>query len=85
MPEQYLNATTVEHDLQTGVYPAQLRPQEFPASLNVGISVKTNLHTPAKAQVILFSRDLEFPYDTLRAYDSLRFPIEFNCRDAKPY
>jgi putative transposase len=85
MPEQYLNATTVEHDLQTGVYPAQLRPQEFPPALHVVIIVKTNLHTPAKAQVILFSRDLELPYDTLRDYYSLRFPIEFNFRDAKPY
>jgi putative transposase len=51
----------------------------------VVLIVKTNLHTPAKAHVILFSSDLELPYDTLRDDYSLRFQIEFNFRDAKQY
>jgi putative transposase len=51
----------------------------------VVIIVKTNLHTQAQAHVILFSSDLELPYDTLRDYYSLRFQIEFNFRDAKQY
>src|SRR6266487_6855414 len=85
IPEQYLQATTVENHLQTCVYHAQLRHKEFAPSLHVVIIVKTNLHTQAKAHVILFSSDLELPYDTLRDYYSLRFQIEFNFRDAKQY
>jgi putative transposase len=83
IPEKYLKATTVENDLQTCVYQAQLLHKEFAPSLNVVIIVKTNLHTQAKAHVILFSSDLELPYDTLRDYYSLRFQIECNFRDAK--
>jgi putative transposase len=85
LPEQYLQATTVAHHLQTCVYQAQLRHKEFAPALHVVILVKTNLHTQAKAHVILFSSDLELPYDTLRDSYSLRFQIEFNFRDAKPY
>ena len=85
IPEKYLKATTVENHLQTCVYQAQLLHKEFAQSLNVVIIVKTNLHTQAKAHVILFSSDLELPYDTLRDYYSLRFQIEFNFRDAKQY
>jgi putative transposase len=85
IPEQSLKATTVENYLQTCVYQAQLRHKEFAHSLNVVILVKTNLHTQAKAHVILFSSDLELPDDTLRDYYSLRFQIEFNFRDAKQY
>ncbi len=85
IPEQYLQATTGENHLQTCVYQAQLRHKEFAPALNVVIIVKTNLHTQAKAHVILFSSDLELPYDTLRDYYSLRFQIEFNFRDAKQY
>jgi putative transposase len=85
MPEQYLKATPVEHHLQTCIYRAHLRHQAFAHALNVVIIVKTNLPTQAKAHVILFSRDLELPYDTLRDSYSLRFQIEFTCRDAKQY
>jgi putative transposase len=85
IPEQYLKATTVENHLQTCIYQAHLRHKAFAHSLNVVIIVKTNLHTQAKAHVILFSSDLELPYDTLRDYYSLRFQIEFNFRDAKQY
>ena len=85
IPEQYLKATSGENHLQTCVYQAQLLHKEFAQSLNVVIIVKTNLHTQAKAHVILFSSDLELPYDTLRDYYSLRFQIEFNFRDAKQY
>jgi putative transposase len=85
IPEQYLTATTVEDHIQTCVYQAQLLHKEFAQSLNIVIIVKTNLHTHAKAYVILFSSDPELPYDTLRDYYSLRFQIEFNFRDAKQY
>jgi hypothetical protein len=82
MPEQSLPATTVEDHLQTGVYQAPLRHQAFAPSLHSVISVQTNRHTHAKAHVIRFSSAPELPDDTLRDDDSLRFPIECNCRDA---
>src|SRR2546423_12301850 len=47
--------------------------------------VKTNLNTQAVAHVVLFSSDLELPYDQVIDYYRLRFQIEFNFRDAKQY
>lgn len=47
--------------------------------------VKTNLVTQSQAHVILFSTDLEQPYDKIIKFYSLRFQIEFNFRDAKQY
>jgi len=81
----YLKATTVEGRSR----PASIRPpllhKEFPQALNVVILVKTNLQTHATAHVILFSSDLELPYNQLKDYYGLRFQIEFNFRDAKQY
>lgn len=85
IPEKYLKATTVENHLQTCIDQAHLRHKAFAPWLNVVIIVKTNLHTQAKAHVILFSSDLELPYDTRRDDYRLRFQIEFNFRDAKQY
>jgi len=85
MPEQYLKETTVEGHIQTRVYQAHRLHKEFSQALNVVIIVKTNLHTHARAHVILFSSDLDLASDTLRDSDSLRFQIEFNFRDAKQY
>jgi putative transposase len=85
IPEKYLKATTVEHHIETRIYQAHLLHKEFAQSLNVVILIKTNRHTHAQAHVILFSSDLNLAYDTLRAYYSLRFQIEFNFRDAKQY
>jgi putative transposase len=59
--------------------------KEFAQPLNVVIIVKTNLKTQARAHVILFSSDLDLPYDKLIDYYCLRFQIEFNFRDAKQY
>jgi hypothetical protein len=84
MPEPSLNATTVEHHLQTCVYQAPLRHQAFAPARNVVILVKTHRHTPATAPVIRFSRDLELPDDTRRDDDSRRFQLACNVRDAKP-
>jgi putative transposase len=85
IPEQYLKAATVEGPLQTCIYQAQLLHKEFSHALNVVIIVKMNLQTHAWAHVILFSSDLDLPYDMLRDYYGLRFQIEFNFRDAKQY
>ena len=85
IPDQYLKATTVEGDIQTRTYQAELLHKEFAQSLNVVIIVKTNRQTQAWAHVILFSSDLKLPYDKLVDYYCLRFQIEFNFRDAKQY
>jgi putative transposase len=85
LPAQSLTATTVEQHLQPCVYQAQRWHTEVAPALNVVILVKTNRHTQAKAHVILGSRALARPYDTLRDYYSLRFQIAFNFRDANQY
>ena len=85
MPEQYLKDTTVEGHIQTRLYQAQLLHKEFAQPLNVVIIVKTNLHTQARAHVILFSSDLTLASAPLVDYYGLRFQIEFNFRDAKQY
>jgi putative transposase len=76
IPETYLQATTVEGHLQTRIYQAQLLHKEFAQTLNVVIIVKMNVQTQAWAHVILFSSDLDLPYDRLRDYYCLRFQIE---------
>jgi putative transposase len=85
IPAMYLKATTVEGPIQTRLYQAHLLHKEFAHALNVVIIVKTNLHTHARAHVVLFSSDLELPYNQLKDYYCLRFQIEFNFRDAKQY
>jgi putative transposase len=81
----YFKATTVEGPIQTRLSQAPLLHQEFAHALNGVIIVKTNLHTHARAHVVLFSRDLELPYNQLKDYYCLRFQIKFNFRDAKQY
>jgi putative transposase len=85
LPVQYLKETTVERHIQTCIYQMQLLHKEFTQPLNVVIIVKTNLHTQARAHVILFSSDLALAYTPLVDYYGLRFQIEFNFRDAKQY
>jgi putative transposase len=85
MPEKSLQETTVEGHIQTRLYQAQLLHKEFAHPLNVVIIITTNLHTQARAHVLLFSSDLELAYAPLVDDYSLRFQIEFNFRDAKQY
>jgi putative transposase len=85
MPDQYLKTTLVEDGIETRIYQMQLLHREFSMPLNVVILIKTNLETKAWAHVILFSSDLELPYDKLIDFYSLRFQIEFNFRDAKQF
>ena len=85
IPDQYLKATEVEDGIETRIYQLQLLNREFSMPLNVVILIKTNLETKAWAHVILFSSDLELPYDKLINFYSLRFQIEFNFRDAKQF
>jgi hypothetical protein len=85
IPDCYLQQVTVEGDIQTHVYQAQMLHKEFAQPLNVVVIVKTNLKTQAQAHVVLFSSDLNLSYDKIIDYYSLRFQIEFNFRDAKQY
>jgi hypothetical protein len=85
MDDTYLKATSVEDDLRTDIYQGQFLNQEFAFAVNVVIILKTNLETSAQAHVILFSTDLELPYEKIIKFYSLRFQIEFNFRDAKQY
>jgi len=85
IPERYLKATTVKEGIQTRTYQAQLLHTDFPEPLNVVFIVKTNLRTHAWAHVILFSSDLDLPWEDLIEYYSLRFQIEFNFRAAKQF
>ena len=85
LPVQYLTETTVEGHMQTCTYQLQLLHKEFTQPLNVVIIVKTNLHTQARAHVILFSSDLALAYTSLVDYYGLRFQLAFNFRDAKQY
>jgi len=85
LPVQYLISTTVEGEIETRLYQAQLLHKEFAQALNVVIIVKTNRRTQAHAHVILFSSDLALAAGLLVDYYSLRFQIEFNFREAKQY
>jgi hypothetical protein len=81
----HLRSTSTEKSIQTQVYQASVWHKNFPELLNVVVIVKTNLKTGRCAKVLLFSDDLALASETLIAYYSLRFQIEFNFRDAKQY
>jgi putative transposase len=81
----HLKMETVEKNIRTRVYQAQVWHKNFPELLNVVIIVKTNLKTGRTAKVLLFSDDLTLASETLIGYYALRFQIEFNFRDAKQY
>ncbi len=85
IPEQYLKQTTVEEQIETRIYQADLLHTAFAQPLNVVIIEKVNLGSHARAHVLLFSSDLALPFDQLIDYYSLRFQIEFTFRDAKEY
>lgn len=85
LPIECLQQTSVADGLRTDIYQAQLWNKEFADPLNVVILHKTNLATLACAHVVLFSTDLELPFDQIIDYYALRFQIEFNFRDAKQY
>lgn len=85
IPDQYLKETRVEEGMETRIYQLQLLNREFSMPIQVVILIKTNLETKAWAHVILFSSDLDLPYDEMVDFYSLRFQIEFNFRDAKQH
>jgi len=85
LPHRSLQQSSVEDNIQTDIYQAQMLHKEFAEPLNVVIIVKTNLKSQKRAHVVLFSSDLDLGYAQLIDDYSLRFQIEFNFRDAKQY
>jgi len=85
IPDQYLVEKSTDGDIETRIYQAEMLHREFAQPLNVTIITKTNLKTGAFANVNLFSSDLEFSWEKVIDYYSLRFQIEFNFREAKQY
>jgi putative transposase len=85
LPAEHLKQTTTEDGIRTDIYQARMWNKEFTDPLNIVILHKTNLETLATAHVVLFSTDLDLPFDKLVDFYKLRFQIEFNFRDAKQY
>jgi len=85
MKKKYLKSDETEAGIRTQIYQATLLNREFASPINVMVILKTNLSSKKQAHVILFSTDLELPYQKLYDYYTLRFQIEFNFRDAKQY
>lgn len=85
MKKKYLKSDKKEGGLRTQLYQATLLNKGFAGSLNVLLILKTHLATHKQAHILLFSTDLELPYEKLLDYYTLRFQIEFNFRDAKQY
>jgi hypothetical protein len=85
LPKQYLVATSVDKQIETHIYQAQMLHHDFAQRLNVVIIHKTHIKTGACAHVILFSSDLDLSFDKIIDYYRLRFQLEFNFRDAKQY
>ncbi len=83
--EKYLVGKSIEGDIETCIYQAEMLHRGFAQPLNVVIIIKTNLRTGAFAHVNLFSSDLELSYEKIIDFYSLRFQIEFNFRDAKQF
>jgi len=80
---QYLKESTLEDGIRTDIYQATMLHKAFSQALNVVIIVKTNRKTGKRGHVVLFSSELELPFEKLMDYYHLRFQIEFNFRDAK--
>jgi len=85
LPAEDLVQSSIEDGIRTDIYQTKLWNKEFPIPLNVVIIHKTIFKTQKVAHVVLFSTDLELPFDRLIEYYKLRFQIEFNFRDTKQY
>jgi putative transposase len=85
IPPKHLVDRSVEGDVETCIYQAEMLHRGFAQPLNMVIVTKINLKTGAFANVNLFSSDLELSYEKIIDYYSFRFQIEFNFREAKQY
>ena len=85
IPQKYLIEKSIEDNIETRIYQAEMLHRGFAQPLNVVIITKVNLKTGTFANVNLFSSDLELAYEKIIDYYCLRFQIEFNFRDAKQF
>jgi hypothetical protein len=85
IPSAYLQATSIDEDIETHIYQMSLWHKKFAAMLNIVVIVKRNVQTYKMAHVVLFSSDLTLGYAQLIAYYRLRFQLECNFREAKQY
>lgn len=85
VPTKYLKKTSIEKGMETRTYQGEFLHRDFPQALNLVIIVKTNLPTQQRGQVNFFSSDLNLGWAEMVDYYALRFPIEFNFRDAKQH
>ncbi len=83
LPAEALCQTVIDGRYRLDTYQLTLLHKDFPDPLNVVIVVRTELRTHRRGHVVLFSTDLTLSAAQLVDYYSLRFPIEFNFRDAK--
>ena len=85
MPSAYLQATSIEEEIETHIDQMSLWHKKFAEMLNVGVIVKRNVPTHKTAHVVVFSSDLTLGYTQVIDYYRLRFQLECNFRDAKQY
>lgn len=85
IPSAYLQATSLDKEIETRIYQMALWHKKFADRLNIVVLVKTNLRTHKTAHVVLFSSDVTLGHVQLIDYYRLRFQLEFNFRDAKQY
>jgi putative transposase len=85
VPSAYLQATSIDEEIETNMYQLALWHKKLAEMLNVVVIVKTNLQTHKTAHVVLLSSALTLGYAQLIDYYRLRFQLEFNFRDAKQY
>ena len=85
MPAAYVQASSVDTDIDTKIYQMHVWHKTVEDFRNVVVIVKTNVKTQAVAHVVLFSSDWELHSEQLREYDRLRFQLAFHFRDAKQY
>ncbi len=74
LPVGYLQSSSTDKGMRTDIYQMQVWHKWFADRLNVVIMVKTHLHTQKTARVVLFSSDLDLPWDQLIDYYSLALP-----------
>lgn len=85
LPDKYLKSRTVERSVAERIYQMEVWHKDFPELLNVTVIQRIQLKDGKSGHVVLFSDDLNLPYDKMILYYRLRFQIEFTFRDAKQY
>jgi len=62
IPSAYLQATSIDEEIETNTYQMSLWHKKFAEMLNIVVIVKRHVHTHKMAHVVLFSSDLLLGY-----------------------